>query len=438
MLRTFAALAFAVAIAFATSVSAAGIERVKTPAGIEIWLKQEPAIPMIALEVAWRDAGSTEEPADRAGLARLLAAMLGEGAGELDSQAFKGRLQDLASSISFSADRDDFRASARTLTRNREATFRLLGQALTSARFDAEPMQRLKAQTKIRLSREKEDPGSIVARALWETAYPDHPYGRNHSGSPETIDAVSADDMRRFLGTRIARDNIVIGIVGDVAIDEAARLVDLAFANLPPKAEKSAVAPVAARTMPSPVIVPRDMPQSQVQFAARGIARDDPDFYAAHVMNYILGGGGFGSRLTEEVREKKGLAYSVFSYLAPMRRSALFAGGFGTQNERAGEALEIVRGELRRMRDTDVTAEELANAKTYLNGSFPLQLSSNSRIAGMLVSIQLDRLGADYLEKRAGYIDAVSSADIRRVAARLLDPDGLLVVVVGRPVGIGG
>ncbi|MCW5750316.1 MAG: insulinase family protein [Alphaproteobacteria bacterium] len=414
------------------------IERVTTALGIEAWLVREPSIPMIALEAAWRDAGWAAEPAERGGLARILATMLTEGAGELDSQAYQVRLEELAVSVSFSADRDEFRGSLRTLTRNREEAFRLFGEALARPRMDSEPLERRRQQALIRLSREQEEPGSIGSRALFAAAFPDHPYGRNPSGTPESLKALSAADLDSFRQRHLGRDNLVIGVVGDIDADELRRLLEATFAGLPAKRVQVSIPDIAPALDAKPIVIPRDMPQSQVQFIGAGIGRDDPDFYAAFVMNYVLGGGGFNSRLMEEVREKRGLAYSVNAYLAPMRHSAIHIGSFGTQNERAAEALDVVRRELRRMRDEGMSEQELQNAKTYLNGSFPLQLSSNSRIAGMLLRMQIDRLGIDYVEKRPGHIDAVTLEDIRRVARRLLDPDNLLVVVVGKPVGIGG
>lgn len=414
------------------------IERVTTSLGIEAWLVREPSIPMIALEAAWRDAGWAAEPESRSGMARILATMLTEGAGELDSQAFQVRVEELAVSISFSADRDEFRGSLRTLTRNRDEAFRLLGEALMRPRMDSEPLERRRQQALIRLSREQEEPGSIGSRALLEAAFPNHPYGRNPSGTPESLKALAAADLQTFRLQHLARDNLVLGVVGDIGAEELRRLLETTFAGLPARRAPVGIADLKPALAAKPIVIARDMPQSQVQFIGAGLGRDDPDFYAAYVMNYVLGGGGFNSRLMEEVREKRGLAYSVSSYLAPMRHSAIHIGSFGTQNERAGEALEVVRGELRRMRDQGLTEQELRDAKTYLNGSFPLQLSSNARIAGMLLRMQLDRLGIDYVEKRPGYIDAVTLEDIRRVAQRLLDPDNLLVVVVGKPVGIGG
>lgn len=439
MSRIFIFLAFLVAaFSNAKAVQADNIQRFRSPTGVEAWLKHEPTIPMIAVEMAWRDAGSAEEPAEHQGLARALAAQLDEGAGDLDDQKFQEKLEELAGSISFGAERDIFRGSLRTLTRHRDEMFRLLGLALTEPRFDPEPLARFKQQTRIELSRQKENPSAVTSRILWQTAFPNHPYGRDFAGTEESIETVTADNLRNYLTQHLAKSNLIIGIVGDITTEEAGRLIDIAFSKLPNQSAPSIVAKVEPKLLRNPIIVSRDIPQSQVQFLGRGVKRADPDFFPALIMNYILGGTGLNSRLTTEVRDKKGLAYSISSSILPTEQTGLYIGSFGTQNERAGETLAIVRHELKRMRDHGVTSEELKNAKTFLNGSFPLSLSSNSRIAGLLVQIQFDRLGEDYLAHRATLINAVTLEDIRRVAARLLDPDNLLVVIAGKPVGIGG
>jgi zinc protease len=222
-----------------------------------------------------------------------------------------------------------------------------------------------------------------------------------------------------------------------VTAQELGPLLDLAFGDLPDASAPVAVAdaePVDGGT----VIVRKSVPQSRVLFGQDGLARDDPDFYAAYVANHLLGGGGFTSRLTEEVREKRGLAYSVYSYLYPLDHGPLWFGGVGTANAAVDESIRLIRKEIARMAAGDIEAAELADAKTYLTGSFPLRLTSNDQIASLLVSMQVDDLGIDYLEKRNGYIEAVTLEDVRRVAKRLYHPERLLVVVVGDPDGLEG
>jgi zinc protease len=362
---------------------------------------------------------------------------LDEGAGDLDSQAFRTELEDLAIRLSFDVGRDQVTGQLKTLTRHRERAFELLRLALTEPRFDAEPVERIRHQIQASLRRRAEDPDYLAGLTWFATAFPDHPYGRPVQGTIESVATITDDDLRGFVGERLAKDNLVIGVAGDVTAAELAPLLDLAFGDLPAQSAAFEL----AKTKPQggdTVILRRDVPQSQVLFGEAGLARSDPDFYAAYVANHILGGGGFTSRLTAEVREKRGLAYSVYSYLYPLEFAPLWLGGLGTANAAVGQAIHVTRQQIAEMAAGKIEQAQLDDAKTYLTGSFPLRLTSNDSIAGTLVTMQVDRLGIDYLDRRNGYIEAVTLEDVRRVAARLYHPENLLVVVVGEPEGLEG
>lgn len=411
------------------------VQRVVSPGGVEAWLVEDHSNPIIALDLAFRG-GAALDPAGKAGLANLASGLIDEGAGELDSQAFQALLQNLSIRLSFSAGLDTFSGELTTLTENRETAFDLLRLALTAPRFDPEPVERIRAQILAGLAQQAEDPGWIAGRTMDVLQFPDHPYGRPVTGTAETLAAITRDDLRDFVATRFARDRLAIGVVGDITPEELAVHLDETFLALPAEGVALDVPDVAPAGAGEVVVVQRDVPQSIVQLAHQGIARDDPDYYAAYLVNYLFGGGGFASRLYAEVREKRGLAYSVYSYLNPMDHAALLQGGVATRNGRVGESLEIIRREWRRMAQEGPTAEEVADAKTYLTGSFPLRFSSSGRIAGMLVAMQIEELGIDYLDRRNDLIEAVTLADAQRVARRLYDPDALTVVIVGRPDGV--
>jgi zinc protease len=416
---------------------ASKVERVVSPGGIEAYLIREPSIPFLSLALHFRG-GSAVDPAGKEGLAYMMSGLLDEGAGELDSQAFRTELEDRAIRLSFDAGRDAFTGQLKTLTGERERAFELLRLALSEARFDAEPVERIRHQIQADLRRRAEDPDYVVSRTWFETAFPDHPYGRPVQGTAESLANITTDDLRQFVHNRLARDNLVVGVAGDVTAAELRPLLDLAFGDLPATSAPVELAQAKPAALGETVVVRKDVPQSRVLFGQEGLARHDPDFYAGYVANHILGGGGFGSRLTEEVREKRGLAYSVYSYLYPMDHAPLWLGGLGTGNAAVNESIRIVRDEIARMAAGDVDAEALADAKTYLTGSFPLRLTSNDQIASMLVSMQVDDLGIDYLERRNDYIEAVTLDDVRRVARRLYQPEQLLTVVVGDPAGLQG
>jgi zinc protease len=411
------------------------VQRVISPGGIEAWLVENHSNPIISLDLSFRG-GAALDPAGKEGLANLVSGLIDEGAGALDSQAFQGRLDELSISLSFTAGRDSLSGEMMTLTENREAAFELLRLALTEARFDEEPVARIRSQILAGLSRESQDPKSIVGRTMSKVLFPEDAYGRPAKGTSASVSALTAADLRRFTSERFARDVLVVGVVGDIAAAELARRLDETFLGLPATAAPAELAEATPDAQGGVIVVERDIPQSIVAFGHAGIARDDPDYYAAYVVNYILGGGGFSSRLYEEVREKRGLAYSVYSYLNPLDRAALVIGGVATQNGRVAQSLDLIRAEWRRMAEAGPNETELRDAKTYLTGSFPLRFSSSGRISGMLAGMQYQDLGIDYLERRNGLIEAVTLDDARRVAARLYDADKLTVVVVGRPDGI--
>jgi zinc protease len=417
--------------------AAAKVERVVSPGGIEAYLLSEPSIPFLSLSLHFRG-GAALDPVGKEGLAYMVSGLLDEGAGDLDSQAFRTELEDRAIRLSFDAGRDEFTGRLKTLTRHRARAFELLRLALTEPRFDAEPVERIRNQIQADLRRRTEDPEYLAGLTWFATAFAEHPYGRPVEGSVESVGAIATADLGRFVADRLARDNLVVGVAGDVTAAELGPLLDRAFGDLPAHSAPYRLEERAAPADAGTVVLRRHVPQSQVLFGQEGLARDDPDFYAGYVANHILGGGGFTSRLTEEVREKRGLAYSVYSYLYPMEFGPLWLGGLGTANAAVGQAVEVVREQLARMAAGEISQAALDDARTYLTGSFPLRLTSNDAIAGTLVAMQVDDLGLDYLERRNDYIEAVTLADVRRVAARLYHPDRLLVVVVGEPEGLQG
>lgn len=411
------------------------IEPVTSPNGIEAWLVQDHANPIIALTLGFKG-GAAIDPPGKTGLAEMVGGLLDEGAGDLDSQAFHGKLENLAISFGYSAESDNFEGHLKTVTANRDTAFDLLRLSLTQPRFDADAVDRVRGQIQAILAGELQNPGVVARRAFARAMYPDHPYGLPVDGTPESIDAITVEDLKAWVAAHLGRDRLTISVVGDITPAELGPLLDRTFGGLPEKAALFSVADVAPQANGKVEVVHRSIPQSVVMFGEPGLKRDDPDWYAAYVMNYILGGGGFSSRLTTEVRVKRGLAYGVSSYLLPRDHSALLAGSVATRNDRVKDSLQVIRDEWRRMAEGGVTPQELADAKTYLNGSFPLQLESTEAIAGLLQVVQVEKLGLDYLDRREALIDKVTAADVRRVARRLLDADHLSFVVLGDPQGL--
>ncbi|MCZ6863903.1 MAG: pitrilysin family protein [Alphaproteobacteria bacterium] len=434
---TLAALFLAVMLFAPTTSAAVKIERVVSPGGITAWLVRDRLNPIISMTVLVRYAGSARDPRAKEGLARFTASLLDEGAGKLGSLAFQRRLEDLSISLGFSARTDHLTITLRTLRRNRKEAFGLLRMALTAPRFDDEPVSRVRAQILTKLSRMATNPNSIATRRWWSTAYPGHGYGRPSDGTKATLKTITKADLHGYVKSRIARGALVIGVTGDISAQELKDLLDKTFAGLPAKSAPAPIAWVWPATKGKVTVLRRPFPQSQILFGQRGLKRKDRDYYAAVVMNHILGGGSFSSRLFQEVREKRGLAYSVGSYLLPMDRSALIMGSVATQNSKAKETVAQIRIQWALMASKGVSAQELKEAKLFLTGSYPLRFTSTARIAGMLAWLQMLDLGIDYFERRNAIIEKVSLKDIRRAAKRLLKVDSLFFIIVGDPVGLG-
>ena len=433
-LLTWVAAAIAPVLASAAPAGATTIERVVSPGGIEAWLVHESALPLIAVEFAFVG-GAIQDPPGKAGTAVMVASLLDEGAGDLDSKAFHERLDRKAVELNFEAERDAVHGALRTLSENRDEAFEDLRLSLTAPRFDPAAVEIIRGQVQSLVRRGAMNPTEMSRLRWWQTAFADHPYGRPVNGTMESLPMITGDDLRTYARRVLARDNLKVAVVGDIDAEAVKVMLDRVFGALPAKAELDPVATVPPHGLGQRVVIKLDVPQAVVTFGGAGIARKDPDFIAAYLVNHILGGGAFSSRLYQEVREKRGLAYSVYDSLVWLNHSALFLGATATRADRAGETLDVIEKEIHRLAEEGPTAVELAKAKAYLNGSFALNLDSSAKIASLLVQLQLDDIGIDYFARRPELIDAVTLDDARRVAKRLLD-GGLLVTVVGRPEGM--
>ena len=431
--RVIGLMAAIAAIMFAASAGATTIERVVSPGGIEAWLVHERAVPMIAVEFAFVG-GAVQDPPGKSGTATHTASLLDAGAGEFDSTAFSDRLERKAIQMGFSAQRDTVRGTIRTLTENRDDAFELLRLAITAPRFDAKDVEISRAQILSQLRRETTSPTDIASRRWWETAFEGHPYGRPVNGTPETVSSISIADLKSYANRVLARQNLKIAVVGDIDAETLKVLLDRTFGALPEKPELYPIANVAPHGLGRRIEVSLDVPQTVVDFGGPGIPRQDPDFMAAYVINHILGGGSNDSRLYQEVREKRGLAYSVSDSLVWLDHAAVMLGGTATRADRAGETVDLIEKEIHRFAENGPTAGELMEAKRFLNSAFVLNLDSSTKIAALLVQLELDGFGTDYFSRRTAMIEAVTLDDARRVAKRLLDK-GLLVTVVGKPQG---
>jgi zinc protease len=410
------------------------IQRVVSPGGIEAWLVQDPSVPLIAFDFSFRG-GANQDPVDKPGVATMATALLDEGAGDLDSRSYHERAESKAIQLGFSVNRDQTSGSVRTLSANQDEAFELLRLAVTSPHFDAVDMERIRDQVLSGLRRETTSPNEMASRRWWSTAFPGHAYGRPVRGTLESIPTITVADLRDYMRRVFARDTLKIAIVGDIDAATAGKFIDKVFGSLPAKSELSDVPVMLPQGLGQKISIDLDVPQSVLILGGLGIARSDPDFMAAFVVNHVLGGGSFSSRLYREVREVRGLAYSVFSTLVPLEHAALFMTGTATRADRTGQTLDVLQSEIRRLAEDGPTEEELAKSKSFLTGSYALSFDTSSKIAAQLVQIQRESLGIDYIDKRNSLVQAVTMADVKRVARRLLDA-GMLVTVVGRPQAV--
>ena len=421
---------FAVICLAAAPAWAVPIERVISPGGIEAWLVRQETVPLISLEFAFVG-GASQDPANKPGVANMVSALMDEGAGDLDSRTFHERLEGKAIELRFRAGRDYFNGSLRMLNEHRDEAVNLMRLALTSPRFDTRDVDRIRGQILSGLQRDTTNPNVISGRRWWAAAFPDHPYGREVNGTIESLPTITADDLRTYVKRVVARDRLKIAIVGNLDAAAAGALSDRIVGQLPAKGDVQPVPMASPQGLGQRIVVDLDVPQTVITFGRQGVFRQDPDFMAAYVVEHILGGGTFSSRLYSEIREKRGLAYGVSDSLVWLKGTALIIGGTATRADRAAETLSVIDSEVKRMADDGPTADELAKAKSYLKGSYALNLDTSSKIAGALLQIQLDNLGIDYMDRRNAMIDAVTLEDTKRVAQRLLR-SGMLVTVVGR------
>ena len=425
--------AFAAPSAPAAEIDTMKIKRVISPGGIEAWLVESHDNPLVAMRFAFRG-GSSQDPLGKEGLAYFVTAMIDEGAGTFDAIGFQERAQALAMRMNFDASRDVMLGNVQTLTENKDEVFDLLRLALTEPRFDADAIERVRAQILAGLKFDENDPSTVASLAWDRLAFGDHPYGRPIKGTKASIASISREDLKDYVARVFARDKLLISVVGDIDAETLGRTLDKIFGALPAHSTLASVADADPPLGPTREVIEMDVPQSVAQFGHRGIARKDDDFIAAYVLNYIIGGGGFASRLMEEVREKRGLAYSVHSNLFPYQHGAVFIGNVATKNEAVGQSLDVIESELRRLAERGPTAEELESAKSYLTGSYALRFESSSSIANQLLWIQIEDLGIDYVNRRNEQVEAVTLDDIKRVAVRLIEADRLITTIVGKPV----
>lgn len=431
MIRASFALLFAI---LAVPAHAIEIQQVTSPGGITAWLVEDHSIPFTAIDFHFRGGASLDQP-DKRGAVNLMTATLEEGAGPLDATAFAQATEDLGARLGFDVGDDALTVSLRALTENRDQAGDLLAQALTQPRFDPQAVDRVRAQVQAIIRAEATDPQAIAAKEMARQAWGDHPYATSLNGTANSLAALTRQDLVAAKNQVLARDRVVVGAAGDITAQDLGPLLDRILGGLP--AEGTAPLPQDAQMQLTGgvTVIDWDSPQTIVSFAGPGLSIDDSDYFAAFVADHILGGGGFSSRLMDEIREKRGLTYGIRTALATGLYGQIWQGGMAGSNATSGQAVSLIRQEWDRMAE-GVSPQELQNAKTYLTGEYPLRWDGNGKIAGILAGMQLVGFPIDYPNTRNDKVDAVTAEDVQRVARRLLDSDQLRFVLVGHPEGL--
>jgi zinc protease len=409
----------------------ADIQVVTSPGGVTAWLVSESFVPIVAIEMAWKG-GASVEPQGKDGLGWVLGYMMNEGAGDLDTTAYGARMEDLNMGFACSVWSDWTGCGMTTLKETADESFEMLRLAFAEPRFDQQPIDRAKAELTIGLSQAETDPKTIANRAMNASVIPGHPYARY--ATPETVATITRDDVIALKQNLMTKDRLIVVVVGDITAEELKPKLDQVFGSLPASSTLPDVNDAAPQPAPAdPIVKQLPIPQTLVTFSGPGLKRQDPDFYAAFVLNYIIGGGGFASRLTDDIREKKGLTYGIGTNLIAQPHFWRWVGSSSTKNESAAEVVRLVKEHISKLGIEGPTQKELDDAKAYLTGAFPLNFDTNAKIAKNLMSFRQDDLGVDYVATRNDLINAVTLEDLKRVAAAYMKPENFTFVMVGQP-----
>lgn len=432
MIRAAIAIFFAV---LAIPAYAIDIQEVTSPGGVKAWLVEDHSIPFTALSISFKGGASLDDPAKR-GAINLMTATLEEGAGKLNATEYAQAAEALGAQFSFDVADDSLNVSMRSLTENRDDAAALLAQALTQPRFEDKAVDRVRAQVQAVIKAEATDPQAIAAKEMAKQAWGDHPYASSINGTAESVKNLTRNDLVAAKNRVLARNRVIVGAAGDISAEELGALIDKIVGGLPEKGTAPLPQPAELQLTGGVSVIDWNSPQTIVSFAGPGLPIDDPDYFAAYVANHILGGGGFSSRLMDEIREKRGLTYGIGTGLANGLYGETWQGGMAGSNATVRQAIDLIRQEWDRMATDGVTEQELSDAKTYLTGEYPLRFDGNGKIASLLTGMQLAGFPIDYPNYRNDLVEAVTADDVKQVAERLLDSDNLRFILVGRPEGI--
>ncbi|GAA4110490.1 pitrilysin family protein [Aminobacter aganoensis] len=422
------ALVFLVLPAVVAARAEVRIQEVKSDRGITAWLVEDYSVPIFAIKFLF-DGGSTQDPVGKEGLANLMTGLFDEGAGDLDSDAFQTRLDEAGAEMGFNESNDAVGGGMRMLADRQDEAFELLKLAVEKPRFDQAPIDRIRSQIVSGIVANARDPEAQAARKWAKAVYGDHPYARPDQGTETSLATITADDLRAFHKANFTRQNIHVAVVGAIDAETLKKRLDQVFGGLPEKADLRVVERVEPKLRQT-MHMEYPLPQTSLQLIYPGVPREAPDFLAAALMEHILGGGTFSSRLFDEVREKRGLAYSVSSALINQEHASSLIIGTATRSDRAAETLGVIREVIRKMAEEGPTEAELDAAKKYMLGAYAINnLDSSGAIASTLVDLQTDELGIDYMQRRVELINAVTLEQVKAAARKLLTVEPAVMIL---------
>lgn len=406
------------------------VQEITSPKGIKAWLVEDHTIPYTALDIMFRGGASLDAPGKR-GAINLMTATLEEGAGPYDAAGFAEKAESLGAKMSFRVSDDALSVSGSALSENRDEAAELLRLALTDPHFAPDAVARVRAQVESSIRTADHDPNAIAARALARAAWGDHPYGTAVSGTLDSVAGLNADDLRTAKARVMARDRVIVAAAGDIAPDDLGRMIDHILGDLPEKATVPLPDRVKNGLHPGREVIEWNSPQTVVAFGAPAPKIDDPDYFAALVANYIMGGGGFSSRMMDEIREKRGLTYGVSTGIDNGIFGDMWQGGMASANAKVDEAVDLIKAEWARMAQ-GVSDQELADAKAYLTGEYPLRFDGNGRISAILAGMQLAGMPVEYIRTRNARVESVTAQDVAKAAQKWLNAAPYFVLV-GHP-----
>lgn len=432
----FSSAILTVCCLLSATVHALDLKRTVLKNGLTVLHVERQNLPIIMVSILVK-ASPMDEPPEKAGLANLTAALLTEGTAKRRAADISEEIEFIGAALDAKADSDFTIINLSILKKDTEKGFDILSDVLLNPSFPDEEITRNKALIKGAIKQNEENPSYVAEREFKKSVFGELPYGRLITGDLETIDKIGREDIVSFHSRLYRPNNSFIAVVGDLTSEELDALMQKYLAGWKPGKFKTRSSIRQAEKTRKTNLIDRNLTQANIKLGHTGIQRENPDFYAVNVMNYILGGGGFSSRLMESIRDEMGLAYDVHSYFLPYKDSGLFEIGVQTKNESADSVIAEILKQVNRIRTEPVSDKELEDAKAYLTGSFPRKFDTNRKIASFLVSAEFYRLGLDYIRRYPEYINSVNRDDVLKAARKYLDPENYVLVIVANQAKTG-